>query len=85
MTYEEALYEKIQANKTIMGTGHSYNYLITPEIGEERDKFFEDYNEKTYNDEDCKKFSSNNEYCVWQTLDDESINRIVNGSRRRHK
>ncbi|MBP1167219.1 ribonucleotide reductase alpha subunit [Chryseobacterium sp. PvR013] len=85
MTFEEAINEQNQAMKTVMETGHSYNYLIVPEIAEERSKFFENYDEKTYNNEDCKKYSSNNEYCVWQILDNESVKRIINDSKRRYK
>ncbi|SMO54135.1 hypothetical protein SAMN06265171_102425 [Chryseobacterium rhizoplanae] len=83
MTYEETLNLKIEAEKTIMETGYLYKYLIVPEIEEERIKFFESYNEKKYTDEDCKKYSSNKEYLVWQTLTDESIERIIKESRRR--
>lgn len=39
MNFEEALNEKNQAMKTVMETGHSYNYLIVPEILKERDIF----------------------------------------------
>jgi len=85
MTFEETLNEQNQAMKTVMETGHSYNYLIVPEITEERDKFFENYDEKTYINEDCKKYSSNNEYCVWQISDNESVKRIINESKRQYK
>lgn len=85
MNFEKALNEKNQAMKTVMETGHSYNYLIVPEIAEERDNFFENYDEKTYNDEDCKKYSTNNEFGVWQILDNESVKRIINESKRRYK
>jgi len=85
MTYEETLNLKIEAEKTIMETGYFYKYLIVPEIEEERIKFLENYNEKTYTDEDCKQYSSNSEFLVWQTLADESIERIVSESRRRYQ
>lgn len=74
MTHEEAILEKKIAEKTVMETGLNYNYLIVPALEKDFKNFINDYNEKTYSDEDCKKYSSNNQFEVFQMMDDYSIN-----------
>lgn len=75
MTYKEAIAHKNECMKTVMETGNNYLYLILPELLEDRAKFDIEYDQKTYTDELCKKFSSNKQYVVIEEMDKDSVNR----------
>lgn len=76
MTYEEATLEKQKAEKTIMETGCDYKYIIVPSLEADRFNFEKDYDEKTYFDELCKKYSTDNQYIIWQKIDDSSADKL---------
>lgn len=78
MEYEEALeLKRIVEKETIMETGYEYLFLIVPSSQEDFLNFLTDYNEETYVDEDCKKYSKNGDYKLFHKMTEESVNRFI--------
>lgn len=60
MTFEEALIEKQKAKQE----DPNITLIIAPALPEEYEKFINNYDEETYSDQDCKAFSTNQDYII---------------------
>lgn len=68
MTHKEALAEKKEAVLELAENHRDATIIIVPELKEDREKFFEFYDEDTYTDYECKLFSTNDQYIVLITM-----------------
>lgn len=72
MTYQEALEQKLLYGHSIIENNLEHLVLIVPKKQEDFIKFLSNYKESKYTDEDCKKYSSDNQYQLHKYMSEKS-------------